>query len=65
MKAETLRKWIRRAEVDQGSRPGVSTAEAQLPNELWQADITAWKLASGEVVEILNLIDDHSRLHLV
>jgi transposase InsO family protein len=38
--------------------------EAQLPNELWQADITAWKLASGEVVEILNLIDDHSRLHL-
>src|SRR5439155_20205931 len=23
-----------------------------------------WRLASGEVVEILNLIDDHSRLHL-
>jgi transposase InsO family protein len=38
--------------------------EAQLPNELWQADITAWRLASGEVVEILNLIDDHSRLFL-
>jgi transposase InsO family protein len=38
--------------------------EAQLPNELWQADITAWQLASGEVVEILNLIDDHSRLFL-
>jgi transposase InsO family protein len=36
---------------------------AELPNELWQADITAWQLASGEVVEILNLIDDHSRLH--
>jgi Transposase and inactivated derivatives len=35
-----------------------------LPNEMWQADITAWRLASGEVVEILNLIDDHSRLHL-
>ena len=35
---------------------------AELPNELWQADITAWRLASGEVVEILNLIDDHSRL---
>jgi transposase InsO family protein len=35
---------------------------AQLPNELWQADITAWGLACGEVVEILNLIDDHSRL---
>jgi transposase InsO family protein len=38
--------------------------EAQLPNEMWQADITAFKLASGEVVEILNLIDDHSRLFL-
>ena len=37
---------------------------AQLPNEMWQADITAWSLASGEVVEVLNLIDDHSRLHL-
>jgi transposase InsO family protein len=38
--------------------------EAQLPNELWQADITCWGLASGDVVEILNLIDDHSRLFL-
>jgi transposase InsO family protein len=38
--------------------------QAELPNELWQADITAWQLASGEVVEILNQIDDHSRLFL-
>jgi transposase InsO family protein len=38
--------------------------EADLPNEMWQADITAWTLADGEVAEILNLIDDHSRLHL-
>jgi transposase InsO family protein len=38
--------------------------QAQLPNEMWQADITAWQLASGEVVEILNQIDDHSRLFL-
>jgi transposase InsO family protein len=38
--------------------------EAQLPNELWQADITAWQLARGEVVEILNVLDDHSRLFL-
>jgi transposase InsO family protein len=35
---------------------------AQLPNEMWQADITSWRLRSGEVAEILNLIDDHSRL---
>ena len=26
---ETLRKWLRRTEVDEGERPGVSTAEAQ------------------------------------
>jgi transposase InsO family protein len=38
--------------------------EADLPNEMWQADITAWRLACGEVVEVLNLIDDHSRLFL-
>ena len=38
--------------------------EAELPNECWQADVTAWELASGELVEIIDLIDDHSRLHL-
>jgi transposase InsO family protein len=38
--------------------------EAELPNECWQADATAWQLADGEVVEVLNLIDDHSGLFL-
>jgi transposase InsO family protein len=38
--------------------------QAELPNELWQADLTAWQLRSGEVVEILNQLDDHSRLFL-
>jgi transposase InsO family protein len=36
--------------------------EAQLPNECWQADVTHWRLADGSVVEIVNVIDDHSRL---
>jgi len=38
--------------------------QADLPNEMWQADITHWQLAEGQHVEILNLIDDHSRLFL-
>ena len=38
--------------------------EAQLPNEMWQTDFTAFALAGGEVAEILNLIDDNSRLLL-
>jgi len=36
--------------------------EAQLPNECWQADTTHWALADHRDVEILNIIDDHSRL---
>jgi putative transposase len=34
--------------------------EAELPNEMWQADITHWQLAGGQGVEILNMIDDSS-----
>jgi transposase InsO family protein len=35
---------------------------AELPNECWQADVTHWALADGAEVEILNMLDDHSRL---
>jgi transposase InsO family protein len=35
---------------------------AELPNELWQADLTHCQLADGSDTEILNIIDDHSRL---
>jgi transposase InsO family protein len=38
--------------------------EADLPNETWQTDITHWQLADGQHAEILNFIDDHSRLFL-
>lgn len=31
---ETLRSWVRQAEVDQGDRPGVSSAEKQRIKEL-------------------------------
>jgi transposase InsO family protein len=36
--------------------------EATMPNELWQTDITHWALADGTDIEILNIVDDHSRL---
>jgi transposase InsO family protein len=37
---------------------------AEQPNERWQADTTHWQLADGTDVEILNILDDHSRLAL-
>jgi transposase InsO family protein len=35
---------------------------ADLPNECWQADVTHVTLEDGAVFEVLNMIDDHSRL---
>jgi transposase InsO family protein len=35
---------------------------AELPNQCWQADVTHWRLADHSEVEILDIIDDHSRL---
>ena len=34
---------------------------AELPNECWQADVTHVALADGRHLEVLNVIDDHSR----
>jgi len=36
--------------------------EAELPNEMWQSDMTHWTLADDTGVEIVNFLDDHSRL---
>ena len=38
--------------------------EADLPNETWQTDATHWQLGDGTGVEIINFIDDYSRLVL-
>ena len=35
---------------------------ADLPNECWQSDMTHVVLGDGTVFEVLNVIDDHSRL---
>jgi transposase InsO family protein len=37
---------------------------AHQPNETWQSDFTHWPLADGTDTEILNWLDDHSRLLL-
>jgi transposase InsO family protein len=38
--------------------------QAELPNEMWQADATHWRLADSSDIEILNFLDDHSRFCL-
>ena len=35
---------------------------AAVPNECWQADVTHVVIGNDEVFEVLNIIDDHSRL---
>ena len=35
---------------------------AEFPNECWQADVTHVEVAQGVVFEVLNVVDDHSRL---
>jgi len=36
--------------------------EANLPNECWQSDVTHWAIRGGREVEIVNFIDDRTRL---
>lgn len=45
-------------------RSYIQRFEAVQPNETWQSDFTHWRLADGSDVEIINWLDDHSRLLL-
>ena len=38
--------------------------QADQPNETWQSDFTNWRLTNNTDVEILNILDDHSRMLL-
>ena len=50
-----------RSHTSDPDRPG-SGSRPTCPTKCWQADITHWPLADGTEAEILNIIDDHSRL---
>ena len=50
------------AQPQKRPRSSWKTFSADQPNERWQADITHWRLADGSEVEILNILDDHSRV---
>jgi transposase InsO family protein len=43
-------------------RSSYTRFEADLPNECWQMDVTHVTLTAQREVEVLNIIDDHSRL---
>lgn len=45
-------------------RSSLRRFSADQPNECWQSDFTHWKLADGTDIEILNWLDDHSRMLL-
>lgn len=45
-------------------RSYITRFEAVQPNETWQSDFTHWRLSDGSDVEIINWLDDHSRLLL-
>ncbi|MFJ6112617.1 IS481 family transposase [Agrococcus sediminis] len=51
-------------EPNKRPRAAMIRFEAHQPNELWQSDFTHWRLADGTDIEILNWLDDHSRLLL-
>lgn len=52
------------AQPQKRPRSSLVRFQADLPNELWQTDITHWQLVDSEHAEILNVIDDHSRLFI-
>lgn len=51
--AETLRKWVRQAETDEGKRPGTSTAEA--------AEVRALRRKVPELERTLEILTEATR----
>jgi transposase InsO family protein len=67
-RATVHRILVRNSQVvpDPSKRPKSSYLrfEAEQPNETWQSDFTHYRLATGNDVEILTWLDDHSRYAL-
>lgn len=53
-----------RSQPQKRPKSSVMRFEATQPNETWQGDFTHWRLADESTVEIINWLDDHSRLLL-
>jgi transposase len=53
MTPETLRKWLRQAEVDEGAKPGVSTAEA--------AEVRALRRKVSELERTIAILTEATR----
>jgi transposase InsO family protein len=58
------REGLVRPQPQKRPRSSLIRFQAELPNEMWQADITHWQLSGARHVEILNMLDDHSRLFI-
>jgi len=52
--AETLRKWVRQAETDEGRRPGLTTAEA--------AEVRALRRKVSELERTITILTEATRL---
>ena len=53
---------LRGAPAPQAPSQRLPALRRRVPNKCWQADVTHWAVADGTQMEILNVIDDHSRL---
>lgn len=66
--ATVWRILVRRGQINPhpAKRPRSSWRRFQRsrPNECWQGDDTHYRLATGQEVRIINLLDDHSRLNV-
>jgi transposase InsO family protein len=58
------RRGLVTAQPQKRPRSALVRFQAALPNECWQSDMTHWTLSGGRRCEIVNFIDDRSRLDL-